>query len=90
MKKLIIATALAGFAVAPMALAGDKSFADIDTNGDAMLSLAELQAVKPEMTEAKMAKYDTDGDAMISEAEFDAWKAKAEESKDADKPAYGS
>lgn len=90
MKKLIIATALAGFAVAPLAIAGDKSFADMDTNGDAMLSLTELQAVKPEMTAEKMAKYDADGDAMISEAEFDAWKAKKKRSDDADGAGHGS
>lgn len=48
-------------------------FTDIDTNADGYLTLAEIQAVKPDVTLEKMAAYDEDGDQLLSEAEFETW-----------------
>jgi len=76
MKTIIAATALAAFATAPLALAETgMGFSDIDANGDGALTLAEIQAVNPDVTEAKLSAYDTNGDMQLSQAEFDAWKA---------------
>jgi len=76
MKKLLAIAALAAAFAAPSALAGEgKTFAEIDTDGNAAITLAEVQVVNPEMTAEKFAKYDTDASGDLSEAEYDAWKA---------------
>lgn len=82
MKKFAALTTIAALAMAPAAFAGDKSFADIDTDADGFLSLSEIQVVKPEVTADDVAAYDTDGDTMLSEAEFEAWKMAKKEDKD--------
>lgn len=87
MKKLVAIAALAAAFAAPSALAGeDMTFAAVDTDASATLSLEEVQAVKAEVTAEKFAKADADADGELSEAEFDAWKAKKAEKK-ADKAA---
>ncbi|MEQ9504690.1 MAG: hypothetical protein RLO80_00365 [Hyphomonas sp.] len=86
MKKIVAVTALAAALAAPVALAdhhgGKKTFADLDADASGAVTLAEIQAVKPEMTEEKFAKYDTDASGDISEAEYDAWKASKKDKKD--------
>lgn len=89
MKKFIAIAALAAAFAAPGALAGEKkTFADIDADASGALTLAEIQAVKPEMTAEKFAVYDTDASGDISEAEYDAWKASKKDRKDGDKANY--
>ena len=39
------------------------------------LSLAEVQAAKPDVTAEKFAVYDADSNGELSQAEYDAWKA---------------
>ena len=46
-----------------------ERFAAIDTDGDGAWSLAELQAVRPELTQERFAQMDADGDGLISEDE---------------------
>ena len=79
MKKFIAIAAIAAAFAAPSALAdhhgGKKSFADLDTDASGALTLAEVQAAKPDFTAEKFAKYDTDANSEISQAEYDAWKA---------------
>ncbi len=90
MKRFIaIAVFAAAFAV-PHAFAGEKgSFADIDTNSNGTLSLAEIRAayrgVKPET----FSTADVDANGELTQAEYDAWKTSklmAEESKTAAPP----
>ena len=83
MKKLIAIAALAATFAAPGALAGeDMTLASLDTDASGSLSLAEVQAAKPEVTAEKFAKYDTDASGALNQAEFDAWKAAKAEKKD--------
>lgn len=83
MKKLATITTIAAFAMAPAAFAGSgPAFADIDTNADGFLSVSEIQAVAPEVTEEEVAAYDADADSMLSEVEFEAWKM--DQKKDSD------
>jgi opacity protein-like surface antigen len=91
MKKFIAIAALAAAFAAPSALAdhhGKKTFADLDADANGTVTLAEIQAVKPEMTAEKLAKYDTDASGDLSEAEYDAWKAAKKAGKDGTKADY--
>jgi hypothetical protein len=56
---VILVTAAAAFAMT-----------EIDSDGDNMLSMDELQAAYPDMTEAQFGDADTDADGMISEEEL--------------------
>lgn len=44
--------------------------ANIDTNGDGLASLTELQALYPELTEEVFLEMDTDGDGFINDEEM--------------------
>lgn len=72
-RTLSVIAALSAFGLASPALAGD--FATLDTDGSGGLSLAEVQAAAPEVTEEEFAGYDVDESGELSEVEFDAWKA---------------
>jgi hypothetical protein len=62
------------------ALAGDMS--DYDTDGDGLLSLEEIQAAKPDVTEDEFNEYDEDGDGFLDEDEYNLWKEAKEAMKD--------
>lgn len=67
MKKVLIATTsvfLGGMAFAAVA--------DMDTDGDGVVSFTEMLAVYPTLTEDGFAAVDTNGDNMIDEEEFTA------------------
>ena len=89
MKKFIAIAALAAAFAAPSALAdhhgGKKTFADLDTDASGALTLAEVQAAKPDFTAEKFAKYDTDANSEISQAEHEAWKAAKKDKRNAAK-----
>jgi hypothetical protein len=55
---------------ASWALAQDARFAAADADGDGAVSLAEAQALFPDMTEEDFAAADGDGDGALSEDEF--------------------
>jgi len=44
--------------------------AEIDTDGDSMASLAELQVSYPELTEVVFSDIDTDGDGLVNDEEM--------------------
>lgn len=43
---------------------------EIDTDGDGMASLGEIQAFYPEVTEELFGEMDTDGDGYVNDEEF--------------------
>ncbi|MFZ5961701.1 hypothetical protein ACOXXX_02005 [Thalassococcus sp. BH17M4-6] len=55
-------------ATAP-ALAFAASHAEMDTSGDGMLSVEEVQAALPEVSTDMFMEMDTDGDGLLSEEE---------------------
>lgn len=66
MKTLMATTTMLAFMTVP-ALAED---APIDTDGDGLVSLVELQAAFPEATEEAFTIADTDADGMLSPDEL--------------------
>ena len=43
---------------------------DVDTDGDGFASMAELQAIFPDLTEDQFAEIDTDGDGLVNDEEM--------------------
>jgi Ca2+-binding EF-hand superfamily protein len=70
-KLMLATTAVLGLA-AP-ALAETPAFEDVDTDGNGAISLSEVQAVAPEVTEADFDTFDHDDDGALSETEFEVW-----------------
>jgi hypothetical protein len=70
-KLMLATTAVLGLA-AP-ALAAAPSFEDVDTDGSGAISLSEVQAVAPEVTEADFETFDHDDDGALSQTEFEVW-----------------
>jgi hypothetical protein len=71
MKKFLISTVSAvAFAGAAMA----TPFEEVDVDGDGEVSLEELQAVDPNVTEAEFTLYDTDLSGALDEEQYDAWR----------------
>lgn len=58
------------------ALAGvTTTFADLDADQSGGLSLEEVQAISPNVTQDQFTAYDQDQSGELSESEFDVWKA---------------
>ncbi len=76
MKTLFTAAATAAL-ITGGALAQDAevSFIELDANEDGKLSVEEVQAVAPDVTEDEFASYDADADGYLQEPEFDTWLA---------------
>lgn len=70
-KLMLATTAVLGLA-AP-ALAEAPAFEDVDTDGSGAISLSEVQAVAPEVTEADFDTFDHDDDGVLSQTEFEVW-----------------
>ena len=86
--KRFIALAVFAAAACSSALAGEKgSFADMDTNTNGTLSLAELRAAVPSVTPETFATADADANGELTKAEYDAWKASKLTEKIANAPA---
>jgi hypothetical protein len=86
--KRFIALAVFAAAACSSALAGEKgSFADMDTNTNGTLSLAELRAAVPSVTPETFATADADANGELTKAEYDAWKASKLTEKTANAPA---
>lgn len=66
MKNVILVAALA----TSVAFSASAMTAEIDTDGDGMASLAELQVVYPEITEILFQEIDTDGDNLVNDEEM--------------------
>lgn len=70
MKHLLIVIAAAGFAAPAFAQAAD--FAAVDADQSGTVSMEELQAAMPDVTEEAFTAADTDGSGDLSEDEFNA------------------
>ncbi len=57
-------------ALATSAVAMGDTFADMDTNGDGLLTIEEMQAAYPELTAEQFSELDTSGDGALDEAEL--------------------
>ncbi len=66
-----IASILAAGALATTAFAAG-SLADMDANGDGLLTVDEVQAVYPEMTAEQFSEIDVNADGAIDDAEMSA------------------
>ena len=65
-----IAILLGMGALAHSALAAGERVIEIDTNGDGLLSAAEMQAVYPGITAETFARIDTNNDGALDDAEM--------------------
>lgn len=68
MKKIVLAALAVAFSGA--AFAQMPPYAQLDTNADGRVSMEELKAAMPDMTEQAFMKADTDGDKFLSAAEM--------------------
>ena len=57
---------------APMAFAASESFTKADADQSGSVTMEELKAVNPAVTESAFQAADTDGDGSLSEQEFSA------------------
>ncbi len=64
--------AIAATALCVPAFAMGQSAAEADANQDGVLSLEEVQAVYPDMTEEQFATVDLNGDGTLEDAEVQA------------------
>lgn len=62
--------ALVAALAATVAFPASAMTADIDTDGDGLASLVELQVSHPELTEVLFQEMDTDGDGFINDEEM--------------------
>ncbi len=74
MKKLFITVAAIGLSTAAFAQ-GAVSFAAVDTDTSAGVSLAEAQVVWPDLTQEAYDAADTNKDGQLDQPEFDAYAA---------------
>lgn len=85
MKKTVLIASVAAFGLAAPVLAQDTTFADADTDMSGGLSLAEVQAIAPDVTSDGFDAYDADADGELNEDEFETWKmANPDEGGDTD------
>lgn len=64
--------AIAATALCLPAFAMGQNATQVDTNEDGVLSLAEMQAVYPDMTEEQFMTVDLNGDSVLEDAEVKA------------------
>lgn len=65
-----IALTLALGALANSAIAMSDGVVEIDTNGDGLMTMDEVQAVYPEVTAETFSQIDANGDGAIDDAEM--------------------
>jgi hypothetical protein len=78
MRKIALGIAALSFAAAVPVMAQETAamaFADIDTDGDGVITLAELQVAWPDFLEEDFTAADTDASGGFSEEEYTAWWA---------------
>lgn len=73
MKKTVLIASVAAFGLAAPVFAQDTTFADADTDMSGGLSLAEVQAIAPDVTSDGFDAYDADADGELNEDEFETW-----------------
>ena len=72
-RSILLLAALGFAATAASAQSADFTALDIDSSGG--LSLAEAQAIAPDLSADDFARYDADGSGELSQEEFAAWVA---------------
>ncbi len=72
MKKPLLIAAIAALGVAGAAAATE--FAEVDTDGNGLLSLQEVQAIANDVTQDQFDIYDGDSDGGLDEQEFTLWE----------------
>lgn len=75
MKKLLITVAAIGLSTAAFAQAEAVTFASVDTDTSAGVSLVEAQVAWPDLTQETFDTADTNKDGQLDQAEFDAYAA---------------
>jgi hypothetical protein len=75
MKKLFITVAAIGMSTAAFAQASVPDFATVDADTSGGVTLAEAQAVWPELTQEAYAAADTSADGQLDQGEFEAYVA---------------
>ena len=58
------------FLASVLATTAGAMTADVDTDGDGFASLAELQAIFPDLTDELYKEIDTDGDGLVNDEEM--------------------
>lgn len=58
------------FLASVLATTAGAMTADVDTDGDGFASLAELQAIFPDLTDELYQEIDTDGDGLVNDEEM--------------------
>jgi hypothetical protein len=79
MKKLLLTIAAAGMTLATGAFAQDATtapdFASVDADSSGGVSLAEAQAIWPDLTQEAFTAADANADGSLDQTEFDAYVA---------------
>lgn len=76
---LLLTTLLASMSLSAVSFAGsDKSFSDIDQDGDQNVSQQELQEAGKDV---EVSKFDEDNDGVLSQDEYEKAKAEWKEKK---------
>ena len=70
MKKISLAIALGATLLTTAAIAAATDFKKVDADASGTLTVAEVTAVMPNVTEAQFKAADSDGDGVLSEAEW--------------------
>lgn len=70
MRRTLAITATLGLALGLAAPALAASFAEVDANADGVISLQELQAVTPSVTQDQFNAYDENADGALIPSEF--------------------
>lgn len=73
MKTTLTTVAVAGLLLGGAAFAAE--FSDVDADQSGLLSLEEVQAVAPDVTEDEFTSYDGDANGGLDEGEFEIWEA---------------
>jgi hypothetical protein len=68
--KLMSRMIFSAFLVSLVASSVGAMTADVDTDGDGFASMAELQAIYPDLTEEQFLEIDTDGDGLVNDEEM--------------------
>ena len=68
--KLMSRMIFAAFLVSLVASSVGAMTADVDTDGDGFASMAELQAIYPDLNEEQFLEIDTDGDGLVNDEEM--------------------
>lgn len=83
MHKFAIGLVAAGFLATPALAQVPLTFADVDTNGDGMLSYEELSVIWPDLTQEEFAAADTDSTGGLTPEQLDTLQPSAVPSPEA-------